>query len=457
MSRKWVESTAVALLVAAAAPAFAQTSAEVAELKAQLAALQERLAQLEAKQNQQQAAVTESAKVASEAQSTADRTADVLAQTRAAISISGDVRYRNESFDVELVDSNRVRDRIRARLTATARVNDTIRAVVGLATGGADPRSPNSTFTDSNSRKDFELDLGFAEWTPNANWRVTAGKMRYAWARTPSVLFDNDVNPEGLAVNYTQGNFFATGVFHWITERALSQSNVTTAAAADSILLGTQVGWRGELGDGRRLTVGASYFDFGAVEGYNPLFGGNSFGNTTTTSSAVCRRGIATCLLSDFNIVAVFADYTTSLGDRPFRAYFDLMHNTGAVANPVAGKKLDTAYAVGFVYGAATAAKQWEFGALYQKLEKDSVFAQFTDSNFGDGVTDTEGLMLRGIYSPARNWTLNATLFLNTLANDVPTNVTVFAPTVTNPNATATRTLFDRDYKRLQLDLNFKF
>jgi type II secretory pathway pseudopilin PulG len=457
MSRKWVESTAVALLAAATMPAFSQSSAEVAELKALLAELQERLAQLEAKQNEQQAAVADSAKVASEAQSTADRTADVLAQTRAAISFAGDLRYRNESFDVELVDGNRIRDRLRARLNATVRINDTVRAVIGLATGGADPRSANATFTDSNSRKDFELDLGFAEWTPNAHWRVTAGKMRYAWVRTPSVLFDNDVNPEGLAVNYTQGNFFATGVYHWLTERALSQSNVTTAAAADSILLGTQVGWRGDLGDGRRLTVGASYFDFGGVQGYNPLFGGNSFGNTTTTSTAVCRRGITTCLVSDYNIVQVFADYTTTLADRPLRAYVDVMHNAGAEVNASAGEKLDTAYAVGFVYGAASGPKLWEVGALYQKVEKDAVFAQFTDSNFGDGNSDSEGFMLRGIFSPARNWTVNATLFLNKLANDVPTNVTVFAPTVANPNATATRTLFDRDYKRLQLDLNFRF
>jgi hypothetical protein len=445
------------LTVAAAAPVRAQSAAEIDALKAQLAALQERLAQLEAKQQQQQTAVEQSAKTATEAQSTADRTADVLAQARAAISFAGDVRYRNESFDVELVNSNRVRDRLRARLNATVRVNDTIRGVLGLATGGADPRSSNQTLTDSSSRKDFELDLGFVEWQPNANWRVTAGKQRYAWTRSPSLFFDGDINPEGIAVNYTQGNFFAAGYYHWLTERALSFSNVTTGAPADSIVYGAQAGWRADIADGVRLTLGAHYQDYGAVQGYNPFFGGSSFGNTTTTSAAVCRRGITPCLASDFDVLQLFADLTATVGNRPLRTFIDVAQNTAAERNPVAGDKLDTAYAVGFTYGAAANPRSWEFGVTYQTIEKDSLFAQFIDSDFGDGNTDTDGFVVRGGFVPARNWTLNATLFLNKLGNDVPNSVTVFAPTPANPAATTTRTFLDRDYKRLQLDLNFRF
>jgi type II secretory pathway component PulJ len=448
---------ALTLTLAIAPPVSAQSTSELTELRAQLAALQERLAQIEAQQAEQAKVAEKSNQVASEAQSTADRTADVLAQTRAAISFAGDVRYRNESFDVELVDSNRVRDRIRARLNATVRVNDTIRGVLGLATGGPDPRSSNQTLTDTSSRKDFELDLGYVEWQPNAQWRVTAGKQRYAWTRTPSLFFDGDINPEGIAVNYTQGNFFAAGYYHWLSERALSFSNVTTGAPADSMVYGAQLGWRAEVASGVRLTLGAHYQDYGGVQGYNPFFGGSSFGNTTTTSAAVCRRGIATCLASDFDVLQLFADVTATVADRPLRAFVDLAQNTAAERNAVAGDKLDTAYAVGFTYGAAANARSWEFGATYQVIEKDSLFAQFIDSDFGDGNTDAKGLVLRGGFAPARNWILNATLFLNDLGNDVPSSVTVFAPTATNPAATASRTVFDRDYKRLQLDLNFRF
>jgi hypothetical protein len=127
--------------------------------------------------------------------------------------------------------------------------------------------------------------------------------------------------------------------------------------------------------------------------------------------------------------------------------------------NLVAGEKLDTALAYGFSYGAASAVPHsWEFGALYQKVEKDALFGQLIDSDFGDGNTDSDGFVVRGGYTVARNWTVNATLYLNQLSNDVPQTVTVFDTATTAPLDTRLEgPVFDRDYKRLQLDLNFRF
>ena len=75
-------------------------------------------------------------------------------------------------------------------------------------------------------------------WAPNAEWKITAGKQRYAWQRTGSLFYDSDVNPEGIAVNYTTGNFFAGAFYDWLAERALSFSNVTTGTNTDSIMFG---------------------------------------------------------------------------------------------------------------------------------------------------------------------------------------------------------------------------
>ena len=100
-----------------------------------------------------------------------------------------------------------------------------------------------------------------------------------------------------------------------------------------------------------------------------------------------------------------------------------------AEVNPVAQEKLDTAYADRHH---ATAPRRrprapGNSGLLYQQIEKDALFGQLLDSDFGDGNTDTKGFVIRGGYTVARNWTLNATLFLNELANDVPqTSVVVF-------------------------------
>jgi hypothetical protein len=458
MTRKLL-SLAVATAIMGAAglapsPAFAQ-NADIEALKAQLAALSAKIEQLEKAQSQ-------TSKTAGEAQATADRTADVLAQEKSRLSFAGDLRYRNESFDVQYVDRNRHRDRVRARLNASYRVNDTLTGVMGIATGGTDPRSSNQTLTDQNSRKDFELDLAYVTWAPNSATRVTAGKQRYAWTRSPSLFFDGDINPEGISINYGKGNFFGAVFYDWLTERALSFSNVTTGTNVDTIMYGAQLGYRIPFSDAVRLTVAGTYFDVDGVQGYNPFFGGSSFGNTTTTSTAVCNRSLGAgvaCSLSDYDIINVFGDLTVALGGQPLRLFADYAKNMEAEVNPVAGEKLDTALAAGVSYGAAgSAAGTWEFGMLWQKVEKDALFGQLIDSDFGDGNTDSDGFVLRGGYTVARNWTINATLFLNELANDVPQSVTVFDESTPAPYDTRVISgVTDREYKRLQLDLNFKF
>lgn len=461
MTRKLVSLAVAAALAGttALAPssAFSQgqeNTQEIAALKAQLAALSAKLESLEQAQAAQK-------KTVSDAQATADRAADIVAQEKARLSWSGDLRYRNESIDVEYVERNRNRDRVRARLNANYRVNDTVTGVFGIATGGADPRSSNQTLTDQNSRKDFELDLAYVQWAPNDAWRVTAGKQRYPWQRSPSLFFDGDVNPEGISVNYTKGGLFAAAFHDWLAERALSFSNPTSGTNTDSRMFGAQLGYRFALSDGVRLTLAGTYFDFEGVQGYNPLFGGSAFGNTTTTGAA-CARAVAAstaCLASDFDIVEAFADLTATVGGRPLRIFADVARNTAAEVNPVTGEKLDTALAVGASYGAANAApRSWELGVTWQRIEKDSLFGQLVDSDFGDGNTDADGFVIRGGYTLARNCTLNATLFLNQLSNDVPQTVTVFNGATPDPFDTiAIPGVFDRDYKRLQLDLNFRF
>ena len=132
MKRKLLSLAVASAIVGAAAlapaPAFAQ-SAEIEALKAQLAALSAKIEQLEKAQ-------TQTKKTVDETQATADKTADVVAQEKSRLSFAGDLRYRNESFDVQYVDRNRQRDRIRARLNANFRVNDTITGQLGIATGG---------------------------------------------------------------------------------------------------------------------------------------------------------------------------------------------------------------------------------------------------------------------------------------------------------------------------------
>jgi hypothetical protein len=445
------------------APAI--SAAEVEALKTQLALLQERLAALEAAQQgqaQQVAAATQAAaeQVAANAeqQEAIDRTTDALAQTRAGIGDwvgrfewRGDLRYRNETIDQEFALATRHRDRIRARVGFIAKVNDTVRVEVrATTTEGFDARSANQTLSNANARKALDLDLGYVEWNPGAGWRLTAGKMRFPWVRSTGYLWDNDVNPEGIAANWQQGS---TGFFGGIYYLHLGERSTQ----ADSNVLAAQAGWRGDVADGWRATLSASYFDHGAVEGYNAFFDGNAanaYGNTVVSSPALCRRGITTCLANDYNVVYAAGEVVTQVAERPLLLFADVARNTAAdyrspSSNPAANAPggLDTAYVVGFNYGRASAPGSWEVGYMWQKVEKDAVYGQWLDSNFGAGNTDNEGGTLRIAYMFGRNWRLNATYIMSETNVGVPVQVTV--PT--------TRIVSNREYQRLMLDLNMIF
>jgi type II secretory pathway pseudopilin PulG len=393
-----------------------------------------------------------------------DRQSDQLAQAKANVpswvpnfTWSGDFRYRNETIDQEFVRKDRNRDRFRLRAGFVAKVNDTVKVGVqlassepGSATGdGGDPRSSNQTLTKENSRKAIFIDLAYAEWSPNQYLKFTAGKMKYPWVRAgQSTFFDGDVNPEGLAVNLTRGAFFGSVFYNILEERfgsGLTNQAASTGFNTNSNLLGGQLGWKGDVGPGK-LTVGAGYFGYHGVQ-YRNVFWNNSTGNNTTLAAASCYYGATSCLAYGYTIVEVIAEYSYNVAGRPLTAYVDFAKNGDADDSLVATVDgLDTAQSIGVLYGKAGDARTWEVGGYWQKIERDALYGQTIDSDFAGGNTDGKGWVLKGAYAPAKNWTLNATYFINKTNNDI--EFTSGAPIGTVKN---------RGYDRLQLDLNFKF
>ena len=295
-------------------------------------------------------------------------------------------------------------------------------------TENGDARSSNQTLTDSSSRKALDLDMAYAEWTPNANWKLTVGKMPYPWVRTSSYFYDGDVNPEGAALAFQQG---ATGLFGsaWMAHVA------ERSTAADSNVFGAQVGWRGTFGDGGKYTLAAGYFDGGALKGYNVTqssAAGGYFGNSTTTTPTICRTGQSPCLANDFNIFELLGEVQTKLAGRPLTLFADYAQNGSAdysfaSTNPTLNikKGLDTALSAGFTWGRASNPGTWEFGYVWQKVEKDALFGQWVDSDFAAGNTDGDGSAVKFAYAFAKNWRLNMTYLINKTNNDVAAAVTV--------------------------------
>ncbi len=394
---------------------------EVSELKAAVQALQKRIETLESQ-----------AKTADE---TNDRQTDQIAMARSNtpgwvsnFTWKGDLRYRNENIDQQYA-VGRNRDRIRLRAGFVAKVNDTIKTELQVASAeGNDPRSSNQTLTGENTRKPLYIDLAYAEWQPLPDWKFTAGKMKYPWVRPgQSVLFDGDVNPEGLALNFAHGDFFGSSFYNILEERS---------AAGESTLFGGQLGWKPAIGPGR-LTLAASFFDFNSVQHRNPFFNAASNGNSTTTVG--CFAGQSPCLASDYNLIEGSVEYSVPVAGRPLALYADYMKNDAAIND------LDTAYSAGILYGRASAPRTWEIGFYYQKVEKDALYGQFIDSDYGAGNTDARGGVFKFGYALAKNWTLNTTYFMNKTNMDVPVTVV------------GVGSVLGRDYKRLQVDFNLKY
>jgi Putative porin len=445
-----VAAVAAALSSVAYVPAAsAQSSTELEQLKAQLQALQAKVEEMEKAHKAQT--------------DTQDKTLDMIAQQRSNVgdwvgrfTWKGDFRYRNEDIKQELVARERNRDRLRVRAGFVAKVNDTVTTEVQLTTGETlsnggygDARSPNQTLTDASSRKRVWFDTAFATWAPTADLKLTFGKMRYPWTRpTGSLFFDGDINPEGGAINWQQGT---TGVFAaaWYVNLA------ERGTAPDSTMAGAQVGWKGDIASGTRLTVAASYFDHGAVQGYNAVqdatLPGNAFGNTTTTSAAICRASAVAagtaCIADDFNVYEAMAELSMSVGGQPLVFSLDYAKNNKAdfAASATSPSGLDTAYMGGIQYGRVTGAHTWEVGYVYQKIENDALYGQWIDSDFGGGVAGSKGHVFKVGYGFGRNFRINGSYFLNDQNIDVPF---VVSPT---------QSINDRKYRRLQLDLNVGF
>lgn len=462
MKNNLLTTVLIGALLAAPATSFgAASDADIAELRRALQQVNQRLDALEQQnqalktQNEQLTAKNQELETKGKAiEETNDRQTDALAQASARaksaewasrIAWKGDFRYRHENVDPEEAVNDQTRQRIRARFGLTAKINDTISATLQLATSGGnnDPRSTNQSLGSGWDRKGVAIDLAYLDWAPANGLNVLLGKMPYPHQRVGTFFWDPDLTPEGGAVKYTHGAFFGSAFGYWLSENG---------TMSDSNVFGAQVGLKADVGP-VKLTGAVMYYDLGAVQNEvvsiiapsvtapaicpagqlnNTFFANSANGNTTINVGDNCAR-----LVNDFEIYEVLGQAEFGLGKIPLVVFANYGENTAA-------DDLNNAWAAGFTIGRASDPRTWEFGYAYQKTEKDALFGQFVDSDFGGGITDVDGSVFKIVYAPAKNWTLNGTYFLNQRFIDVPSTV----------NGVPTTNL---DYDRYQIDFNVKF
>jgi hypothetical protein len=419
-------AVAAALSLGATA-AHAAASDELAQIRSELQNLLQRVDRLEAENDTLK---TENSELKSQTEQVSKQLSRVIDAPQPAataadwpnrVMLKGDIRYRHQQTDDASADATRDEDLLRARLSVEAKVNDRMTAAVGIATSSApgNPRGANVQLDGAFSRKSLYLDLAYFDWNIAGDAHLIGGKMKMPFARPGQSLFwDNDINPEGLAVTYSSGSLFGSAWSYWLEENVQTGPATTTATSSDTKMYGLQLGNRFDLGS-NNLTIAASYYDLAAAQGRRPFYNNAANGNSLTPTGG---------LAYDFQVLGLMAEYNTKLGAVPLQVWSDFAKNLDA--------EFDTAFTMGTLVGKASNPGTWEFGFAYQVIEKDALFAQHIDSDFGGGLSDADGWVLRTGYAPLRNWVLNATYFKNANNREVG---------------------MPYDFDRLMLDFNSKF
>lgn len=328
------------------------------------------------------------------------------------ITFKGDLRYRYETINDDTKKNadkdtyTRERDRIRARLSAEAKVNDRVKGVVGLSTGGGDPISGNQTLGDGGSKKEMRLDLAYIDINAfeegATEVHAFAGKMKNPFmTMNDDLVWDGDLNPEGLAVKAQTGTdkvtAFANGGYIWLQERDSKDAGM---------LLGGQGGFKFQFVPEVALTVGASYYGFQNLQGYDVIDweGKNgSYGNSTmngTISGGVTNKAWKT----EFAPVVYFASLDMFIGGVPVSIFGQELSNSDA-------SSLDQGHMYGISVGKAKNVGTFECGYSYTELEKDATVGMWTDSDRWGGGTDGKGHKVYAKYQAMKNLQLGATYF----------------------------------------------
>lgn len=289
-------------------------------------------------------------------------------------SIKGDLRYRHESQEKDSV-LEKDRHRLRARIGVYGDVNDRVTFGTRLATGSSDsPTSTNQDLTGEGSSKNIWLDLAYFKIDYGVN--ATFGKMKQPWDNISDLLFDGDVNPEGISTEYNvslnESTELAYQAGHFILENNNTEDDVALYSA--------QVSLTKDISESVGLKAGLSYYDYA---------------NMASQAGKNNTAGI------DFNIVQGFAELSLSQTSLPLTLFIDYAQNSEVDEEDVA-----------WMSGVSTKSGDWSYAYNYRDVGIDSIYGNWSDSDFHGGGTGGSGHKFKVKYAMDKNLSAGATYFV---------------------------------------------
>lgn len=347
------------------------------------------------------------------------------------VKFNADIRTRYEK-DYG-VTAKRDRDRIRYRLRGgiTGSPSDYLELGARLVSGAAsDPQSPHQTLGENFSKKPISVDRAYALFRePQERGRLTTdtwfwiGKNGFPFRSRNELFWDDDVNPEGVALRATYkdvlGSESAAGLTGgwFILESPDDQLTDMPSLGAGEVAVSKNL-------DGVKTSAAVGFFAFNDPTGNNARLEG-----------------------VERNLLAV--DFEAGLSARPLTLGGSLYLNTSDTPTEGDLAKFDgedLGLVASLSYGKLKAQHDWLAAAYWARIEKWSVVGRFAQDDwwrFGGNTDDksqswTDGSNFQGVelrFAYAMFDKLNLVL----------------------RHYLTTEIVGDRDANRVRLDLNMKF
>jgi len=398
------------------------TASQYTELQAELTKDQKE------KQIAQQAQQETNEQIAATAKKTNDLSVfDQKLAWAAKTQFKGDVRFRQETVKIQGESNNGGRDkdrqRIRARLGAYTEINNQVDTGIRISTGSSDDaRSTNQDQDNYFNKKSIWLDLGYIDYHPDQikNLHVIGGKMLQPWVSMGDIIWDSDINPEGLALTYKYPLGSSAELFG-----SLGNYNLKDNVDGDGVqfrndlrLTSGQLGTRFSVTDNLKMTLGGSIYAYQ-----------NDQNSTCTSSTTPCALAVnGNSANEQFRLYEGFAQADIGGLAVPLAFYGQYVKNNDA------SNDQDTAW----LLGAKSKVFGFNLDYNYRDTQRNAVVGAFTDSDFANGTTGSRGHKMKVSYDIDKNFAVGATYFL-TKADY------------------ASRTQRDANTNTLQLDAEAKF
>ena len=295
------------------------------------------------------------------------------------LKFKGDLRLRTQ-YETQGEDS-RLRERIRFRLGASKELSEQTTVKFGFATGSDDLRSTNQTFDNTFETPDIRFDYAYIDQKLSNQLSLRAGKMKNPIWKPSDLLWDSDINPNGVSFQYKKAHYNITSAL-LILEENVNSTNKDPIMA----VIQPQIKWN--------LTPAIQ------IKNAIGLYLTQHVKGVSLNHTAETNTGATTALPNEFApiVLSAQADLTDQLGLELLRPFGELVINNNADSNNRGGL-------IGLTVGNKKVKQfgSWQSKIIYRYIEADAWLDMLPDSDAYGGATNTKGLELILKYGLSKN------------------------------------------------------